>query len=101
MAGEVDYSKHQAMSQYSTLECHFELHSEPHLQPFHSSLHPVPNPSPSTFQPTLEIASDFFLRPSARSRSCRSASWSTSFSTLVLFKRFTIALSRVLILTAH
>lgn len=43
---------------------------------------------------TLSIASDFFFRPSTLSLTCRSASWSTCFSTFVLFSRFTIALSR-------
>lgn len=50
---------------------------------------------------TLSIAAAFFLRPSERSRSCRSLSWSTSRSVLVLFRRFTIALSRVEIFTAR
>ena len=44
---------------------------------------------------TRSRASTFFFLPSNRNLSCRSDSWSTSFSTFVLFRRFTIALSRV------
>jgi len=44
---------------------------------------------------TRSRTSTFFFLPSNRNLSCLSDSWSTSFSTLVLFSLFTIALSRV------
>ena len=49
---------------------------------------------------TRSRTSTFFFLPSNRNLSCLSDSWSTSFSTFVLFRRFTIALSRVCTWTA-
>jgi hypothetical protein len=44
---------------------------------------------------TRSRTNTFFFLPSNRNLSCLSDSWSTSFSTFVLFRRLTIALSRV------